>query len=120
MKNKIFIFSQYLIPQHFLSRCMGFLSECRWKWLKNFLISCFIWRYKVDLSLALVEDITAYPSFNAFFTRALKDTVRPISSQENTIISPVDGCISQIGSLAKKNLLQAKGSYFSVDTLLGG
>jgi phosphatidylserine decarboxylase len=113
-------FLQHLVPQHALSRLAGLLSECRWPWLKNKLIHYVIKRYHVNLTEALIEDPTAYPTFNAFFTRALKPELRPIASKTTDLACPVDGSISQIGRIFKDTLLQAKRFSFNLTTLLGG
>lgn len=119
MNKKLFILLQYLVPQHLLTQLFGYAAECRWPWLKNFMIRTFIRRYQVDLSHAEIAEISAYSSFNAFFTRALKSQARPIAAAKNIIVSPVDGCVSQLGDLNKDSLLQAKGAYFTTAALLG-
>ena len=78
MKERLFILSQYLLPHHLLSRLAGCIAECRVRWFKNAFTAWFAKRYQVDMSQALVEDVTAYEHFNAFFTRALKDGARPL------------------------------------------
>ncbi len=78
MKERLFILSQYLLPHHLLSRLAGCIAECRVRWFKNAFTQWFAKRYQVDMSQALVEDLTAYEHFNAFFTRALKDGARPL------------------------------------------
>jgi phosphatidylserine decarboxylase len=70
MKKRLFILSQYLLPHHLLSRLAGCIAECRVRWFKNAFTAWFAKRYQVDMSEALVEDLTAYEHFNAFFTRA--------------------------------------------------
>lgn len=119
MSKKLFIVFQYLLPQFLLTRFAGWMASRPWVWLKNWLISDFIHRYQVDLSIAASDKLDDYPTFNAFFTRALKPEARPISSEKDILVSPVDGSISQIGRIEKNTLLQAKGSYFTVDALLG-
>lgn len=61
-----------------------------------------------------------YHSLCSFFTRRLRDGLRPIDSDPTTLISPVDGRISQLGHIEDdSSLLQAKGKYFSLSELLG-
>ena len=67
MKKQLFILSQYLLPHHLLSRLAGCVAECRVRWFKNAFTTWFAKRYQVDMSQALVEDVTAYEHFNAFF-----------------------------------------------------
>lgn len=68
------------------------------------------------MSEALYEDPTAYACFNDFFIRHLKPDARSITNAD--ITSPVDGCISEIGTIEKGQLFQAKGRYYSVQELL--
>lgn len=109
---------QYCLPQHLLSRMMHRVCRCRVCWLKNLLISRVIRHYKVDMSEAVHSDMTVFEHFNAFFTRQLKAGARPIA--EGTIVSPVDGCISQLGKIHNGRIVQAKGHDYSILELLGG
>ena len=45
---------------------------------------------------------------------------RPIDDSLNSIISPVDGAITQFGIMLGDRLLQAKGMNYSITTLLAG
>lgn len=120
MKDRLFILSQYLLPHHLLSRLAGCIAECRQPWLKDTFTQWFARRYQVDMSEALVEDLTAYEHFNAFFTRALKEGARPLAEAENAVLCPADGAISQLGPIEHGRLFQAKGHDFSLTALLGG
>jgi phosphatidylserine decarboxylase len=118
--QQLFILLQYLTPRALLSRLVGKLAECRWPWLKNTLISQFIKSYDVNMDEAEQSDRSAYPHFNAFFTRALRDGVRPVNPHPESIVCPADGTISQIGDIQNDRIFQAKGRYFSLMELLGG
>ena len=120
IKQRLFIFMQYILPHHTLSRLIGRLAECETPWFKNRLIAWFIKRYQVDMSEALLEEPSAYRHFNDFFTRALKDGIRPLDGSEKAVVSPADGAISQIGSIEHGRIFQAKGQSFSLQELLGG
>lgn len=120
IKNCLFVFFQYIAPQHFLSRLAGFIANSTYPALKNFLIKNFINYFGVDLSEAIEKNPSKYESFNEFFTRALAKNARPICQEINTIISPADGMISEIGSIYDGKLLQAKGRYYSLIELIGG
>jgi phosphatidylserine decarboxylase len=118
--DTLFIIFQYLVPQHLLSRAVGWLAECRWPWLKNRLITLFIKKYDVDMSLAADPEPFNYENFNAFFTRQLKDDARPIDDSDNSIVCPADGAISQLGDIEDGRIFQAKGQSYTVTELLGG
>lgn len=120
MKNRLFILFQYLVPQHLLSRLVGRLADCKTAWIKNRFISWFNRQYQINMTEAFEENPLAYPSFNAFFTRALKPESRPIDSDPDVLISPADGAISQLGKIEHGRIFQAKGRDYGLTTLLGG
>ncbi len=111
---------QYLLPHHFLSRLIYFATRLQWRPWKNVMISSFIRLYGIDMESAAESDYRNYPSFNHFFTRRLKNAARPVASEAGTIASPVDGTISQIGSINDGDIIQAKGRYFNLEELLAG
>jgi phosphatidylserine decarboxylase len=118
LSARLFVALQYLLPQHGLSRLVYRLARSRVRWLKNALIDNFIGHYHPDMSEAEQPDPRSYPSFNEFFTRALRAETRPIASDPAALLSPVDGRVSQIGELDGSWLVQAKGSAYTLETLL--
>lgn len=121
MYDKLFVTGQYLAPQLAISRIAGRLADSeRVPGLKNRVVKWFIGRYGVDMNEAVESDPAAYPSFNAFFTRALKPGLRPVDTRDSVMVSPVDGAISQLGAIDDDQVFQAKGQSFSLHALLGG
>ncbi|QCF26629.1 archaetidylserine decarboxylase [Hydrocarboniclastica marina] len=120
MRNRLFVLSQYLAPQHTLSRAAGLLADCAVPAIKDPFIRWFIKRHSVDMSEAVDPRPEAYPTFNDFFTRAFKDNARPIDSAKNSFVAPVDGTLSQFGEIRENQIYQAKGHEFSLEALLGG
>ncbi|WP_119329105.1 archaetidylserine decarboxylase [Cysteiniphilum halobium] len=116
-KDTLFLILQKILPQACLSRLAGKLANCENAMIKNKLINLAIRRFNIDLSDALIENPTSYASFNDFFTRKLKPEARPIDPNDNSIISPADGKITQAGKITQGKLIQAKGKYFSLKTL---
>ena len=116
--SRLFIFFQYLLPHHLLSRGVGLLAQNHL--LRKLFIRTFIKRYKVDLSQAKIQDVGKFENFNAFFTRELQADARPLSTAQGAIVCPADGEVSQIGDIADGNLLQAKGKHYSCESLLAG
>jgi phosphatidylserine decarboxylase len=116
---RLFANAQGALPQHALSRIVLRLTRIRARVLKNLLIQSFVTSYRPSMSEAAEPDPLRYGSFNEFFTRALKAGARPIDAARERVVSPVDGTISQIGYLAERELLQAKGQMFGLDALLG-
>jgi len=109
-----------LLPHHLLSSGVRAVTRWRIPWLKNLLIRAFVRHFRVDLSEASETRPGNYPDFNSFFTRSLKPGMRPQPGRKDAIACPVDGTISQIGTIAAGTLLQAKGRHFSLIDLLGG
>jgi len=120
LKDKLFILLQQLLPQHCLSRLVGRLAECRDPWVKNAFIRWFAGRYGVNMQEAEIEDLRAYENFNAFFTRRLKPGARSVETAPDSIVSPADGAISQLGRIEHGRIFQAKGRGYGLSTLLGG
>jgi len=103
-----------------LSRLAFYATRVRWRPWKNLLIRWFISHYLVDMSLALEPDPSAYPDFNAFFTRALRPDARPVDPDPDSLLCPVDGALGEFGAIRDGLLLQAKGHRYSLAQLLGG
>jgi len=120
MKDRLFVLLQYPLPHHFLSRLVLRLTRLEIRPLKNWMIAYFVRRFAVNLDEAAETSPAAYPSFNSFFTRALRPGMRPIAGGAHEIACPVDGTISQAGAIAQNRLFQAKGHDYSLEALLGG
>ena len=113
-------FWQYLVPKHLLSTLMHWLMNRETPWFSQFVIKQFVSFYGVNLAEAERKEREDYRSVNDFFTRSLAADARPIDSNENSIVSPADGKISQSGTLKHNQLIQAKGYDYTVEALLGG
>ena len=110
----------YLLPHHALSRLVYRAARVRQPWFGQALIKALIHAYRVDLSEAAEPDPRAYPDFASFFTRALREGIRPLAGDAHTLVSPADGALSAHGAIDGDRLLQAKGRSYTVAELLGG
>ncbi|MDR6983196.1 phosphatidylserine decarboxylase [Rheinheimera pacifica] len=111
---------QYLLPKHLISRLAGKLASAKLGWFSHFLINRFIKAYGINMAEAQFEHAKDYASFNEFFTRPLKDGIRPLATEANIVAHPVDGTISQLGPIVDGKLIQAKNHNYSLQALLGG
>lgn len=116
---RLAVLAQYALPHRALSRLVYWATRRTWAPWKNFLIGRVVKAYGVDMSQAEQPDPFAYPTFNAFFTRALKTGARPIPADERVIACPADGRISQYGTIRGGRIFQAKGQDYSAAELLG-
>ena len=118
MSDRLAVLPQYLLPKQALTALAGRVASARGGRLTTRLISWFVKRYNVNMAEAADPDIAHYPTFNEFFTRALKEGARPLA--EASLICPVDGAISQFGAMQKDQIFQAKGHHYSSTALVGG
>ena len=118
LKKQLFIQAQRVVPQHQLSRVVGKLAASENPIVKNTVIQAFKAQYGIDMSIAEQGDALKYKSFNEFFTRSLKEGVREIDANPNSVVSPADGAISQLGKIEEGDIFQAKGQSFSVEKLI--
>lgn len=118
MSDRLKVLAQVLLPKQVLTRLAGRLADAEAGATTTALIRRFIRRYGVNMAEAAEADPAAYPSFNAFFTRALKPGARPLARAD--WICPVDGAISQFGRIDAGRIFQAKGHHYSATALVGG
>jgi phosphatidylserine decarboxylase len=118
LADRLAVRAQYLLPKRALTQLAGAVARAEWGGLTRVLIRRFIARYGVDMSEALDPRIESYPSFNDFFTRALRPDARPLAQAD--YVCPVDGAISQFGAIERGQIFQAKGHGYSAQALLAG
>jgi len=103
-----------------LSRMTGRLSDLRLpRGILAPAIRAYARAFGADLSEAALPP-EAYPSFDAFFTRRLREGVRVIAGGEGVVVSPSDSRLSVIGPVPPDGRLeQVKDSSYSIEALLG-
>lgn len=109
----------YVLPHRLLSSLARALAYSTNRSTKQWLIDTVTRKFGVDLSEAAESDPTAYPTFNAFFTRALKPGARVPAADPAALLMPADGRISQCGDIVDGRIFQAKGQSFTATELLG-
>ena len=118
VSNRLAVTPQYLLPKRVLTALAGKIANLRGGALTHALIRRFIAQYGVDMAEAADPRVESYASFNDFFTRALRDGLRPIDSAP--FVCPVDAAVSQFGPIDDDQIFQAKGHSYSTRALLGG
>ena len=110
----------WVLPHRLLSAIARSAAYSTRPWLKQALIDTVTRRFGVDLDEAAQPDPTAYPTFNAFVTRALKPGARVPDPDPRALLMPADGRISQLGRIETDGrIFQAKGRSFTAAQLLG-
>jgi phosphatidylserine decarboxylase len=118
MSERFKVLLQYVLPKQHLTRFAGRVAGGERGWLTSRLIRWFVGKYGVNMEEAEHSDLASYVTFNDFFTRPLKAGARPLAAAD--FICPVDGAISQFGSIDDHHILQAKGHRFTTTELVGG
>jgi phosphatidylserine decarboxylase len=116
--DRLAVLPQYLMPKQALTVLAGQFANAKLGRFTTAMIRRFVARYGVNMQEAANSDIASYASFNEFFTRPLREGVRPLADAE--FICPVDGKISQIGAIESDNIFQAKGHSYTTTALVGG
>ncbi len=113
----------WVLPHRLLSSLARRLAYSQSPRTSRWLIDTVTRRFNVDLGEAAESDPRAYPSFNAFFTRALKPGARVVDPDPSALLMPADGHISQCGPIGDADdagrIFQAKGQSFTAAELLG-
>ena len=63
--------------------------------------------------------LSHYKSLQDLFTRNLKEGARSIDSTPNTLISPVDGCLSAVGKVDENDTFMIKNQSYSLTKIFG-
>lgn len=107
------------MPQNAASRLAGRLAAARLPgWLLQPVIGAFGRVFGVDFSEAR-DPIRSFESFQDFFTRRLREGVRPVDPAPDAFVSPCDGAWGATGIVESGCLLQLKGRPYSLAALLG-
>ncbi|MEO6170266.1 MAG: archaetidylserine decarboxylase [Lysobacter sp.] len=114
----------YVLPHRLLSSLARRLAYSDNPRLRRWLIDTVTRRFDVNLAEAAKSDPADYPTFNAFFTRALKPGARTPDPDPRALLMPADGRISQCGPITADQdgggrIFQAKGQSFTTAELLG-
>ncbi|MDO9115779.1 MAG: archaetidylserine decarboxylase [Polaromonas sp.] len=118
MSERFEVFLQYLLPKQALTEFGSHIASMRGGAVTTRIIRWFVGKYGVNMAEAANPDVGSYPTFNEFFTRALKPGARPLAAA--ALVCPVDGAISQFGAIEGDLIFQAKGHHYSTTALVGG
>lgn len=107
---------RFLLPlvakKAWFSRLYGVLQKAPWSKKK---ISKFVQEFNMNVD-EFADALEDFDSFNAFFTRRLRDGVRPLA---DGAVMPADGRYLAIGDLSACDGVWVKGQKLDLKTLLG-
>lgn len=106
-----------VLPRNAISRALGALCETEPPApFMRAVVSVYSRAYDVNLGEALPSE---YSSFDAFFTRRLREGARPLDGDARTMVSPADGKIVDLGRADATGILYVKGKPYTVEELIG-
>ncbi len=82
------------------------------------MVAPFIAQYGLDVT-EFADAPDSYRTFNEFFVRTLKDSVRPVSPRPEVAVFPADGRHLGFQDISKIEAVYAKGQRFDIERLLG-
>lgn len=115
--RRLIVSIQEILPKRVLSKLVQKVAESEIRIVKNTLIKLAIAYFKININEAISPNISSYKTFNHFFTRQLRDGVRPIDERQNSVCSPADGTITQFGVINSTEIMQAKNINYSLKKL---
>lgn len=105
------------LPRVRLSRAVGQLCELPLPApVSRAVMGAYSRAYRVNLDEAMAEP-GPYPSFDAFFTRPLREGARLVSS--DAVVCPADGKLSSCGRVDSGSRIFVKGQHYDVGELIG-
>jgi phosphatidylserine decarboxylase len=103
------------IPRRLATRLVGWFSRIEQPIVRD--LSIGTWRLFCDLDLSEAK-ATHFKSLRDCFIRELKDGARPIDPDPGLLVSPCDAIVGAGGTIVGTELLQIKGSEYSLEDLL--
>jgi phosphatidylserine decarboxylase len=106
-----------VVPRAQVGQALGRLADVRWSaGVGRAVVGLYSRVYDVELGECKSD---GWSSFDAFFTRGLRDGVRPVDPDPRAYVSPADGSLASMGRVDEKSTWLVKGRPYRVDELLG-
>ena len=107
-----------VLPRASIGRAFGRLADHRWSTpVERAVLGVYTRVYGVELDDCVQDG--RWSSFDAFFTRQLRDGTRHIDPDPNAVVSPADGRIESMGRVDGAGTFTVKGRPYSVAELVG-
>lgn len=82
------------------------------------IVPSFAKTYKIN-QFEMEKPIEDYGSLHEFFIRNLKEGARPIDHAPDSVVSPVDSVIEEVGRIKADRTITVKGKVYSISEMLG-
>ena len=110
-----------VLPRQRIGQAIGRLADSPWPApVGRAIVGLYSRVYDIELDECVDgRDAGAWPSFDAFFTRKLRDGARAIDRDPRAVLSPADGRIESMSRIEEGGAFLVKGRRYSVDELAG-
>ncbi|MCM2531572.1 phosphatidylserine decarboxylase [Neobacillus pocheonensis] len=86
--------------------------------LSRFIIPSFAKIYHLNQD-EMEKGLHEYPTLHDLFVRTLKKEAREIEQSHNSVVSPVDAVIEDVGTIKESSEIVVKGKVYSIKEMLG-
>lgn len=114
--------------REFLYRLLIELTNGRWSsfLLRHFarskasrmIVPSFAKIYRLNQG-EMEKDLSEYPTLHDLFVRTLKVGAREIEKTPDSVVSPVDAVIEDVGTIKENSEIEVKGKIYSIQEMLG-
>jgi phosphatidylserine decarboxylase len=110
-----------VLPRQRIGQALGRLADSSWpRPVGRAIVNLYSRVYNVALDECPEgTEKGGWPSFDAFFTRALRPGARVVDADPRDVVSPADGRIESMASIDKGGTFVVKGRPYSVEELVG-
>jgi phosphatidylserine decarboxylase len=107
-----------VLPRARIGRAIGRLADRRWSApVGRAVVGLYSRVYDVDFEECVQNG--GWSSFDAFFTRRLRDGARAVDPDPRAVASPADGRVESMGSIDEGGTFVVKGRPYAVAELVG-
>jgi phosphatidylserine decarboxylase len=96
----------------------GILKQFSLSTVSRFIVPSFARIYQLNQE-EMDKTLREYSTLNDLFTRKLKSGAREIDNLSDSVISPVDASIEDIGTIKESSEIEVKGKIYSIHEMLG-
>ncbi len=108
-----------VLPRAGITRAVGRLVDAALPArVSTAVVGLYARAYDVDMHEAAPQD-GPFASFDAFFTRALREGARPAEAPPEAFVSPADGRVEALGPVEIGGRIQVKGKPYTCADLVG-
>lgn len=106
-----------VLPRARIGHAIGQLADREWSpAIGRVVVGLYSRAYRVALDEC---EPANWASFDAFFTRRLRDGIRPLAPNPAAVLSPADGRIEAAGRIGDQCTFTVKGQAYAIEDLIG-